>query len=404
LVLQSHPAISIAIEMAAIVLFITAILLARSGRVNTGAVLLLGSLAVAPLAVMVGAGSINIVPFALVFSVLIASLLLPPWQIWLVLIADLVGIALVLAYHNMRGLALDDTDTAVIIVASVMLLMVALVSFLGASETQRERAALQREIAERVRVELELSRAKEAAEAANRAKNTFLANMSHELRTPLTSILGYTDLLIVQTGQQSPQLLSDLTIIRQSGDHLLNLINDILDLSKIEAGKLDVMLATFAIVPLVRDLVNPLHALIERNGNTLVVEYPEPSASMHADPTKVRQILLNLLSNAAKFTELGTITLSVQRELVAGAEWICFRVADTGIGIDAEQLPELFHPFTRLHASLAKYEGTGLGLALSQRLCALMGGTITVESTVGVGTVFTVRLPAVVDPGTADVG
>jgi signal transduction histidine kinase len=280
--------------------------------------------------------------------------------------------------------------------------MVALVSFLGASETQRERAALQREIAERARVELELSRAKEAAEAANRAKNTFLANMSHELRTPLTSILGYTDLLIVQTGQQSHQLLSDLTIIRRSGDHLLNLINDILDLSKIEAGKLDVMLETFPIVPLVNDLVTSLHGLIEHNGNTIVVEYRDPSASMHADQTKVRQILLNLLSNAAKFTELGTITLSVQCELREGAEWISFRVADTGIGIDAEHLPGLFHPFTRIHTSSVKYERTGLGLALSQRLCALMGGTIAVESTLGVGTIFTVRIPTIVAPGVAD--
>ncbi len=397
-ILQSRPELSIAIEMLAAALFIVATLLARSGRIGAGAGLLLGTLIIAPLLVLVGGRSINIIPFALLFSVVIASLLLRPWQIWLVLIADLLGLALALVYLQARGVRPTEFDAGVVIVASVMLLMITLVSFLGAREIEAERAALRREIAERRQVEAALSWAKEAAESANRAKSSFLANMSHELRTPLTSILGYTELLLLRFEEQhDTELLNDLAVIRRSGNHLLDLINDVLDLSKIEAGKLDLTLETFQIVPVIQDLVTAFHSIIEQNRNTLVLDFASDLGTMHADQMKVRQILSNILSNAAKYTEQGTITLSVRRELHADVETISFRVADTGIGIDAEQLPALFQAFTRAHTSpTRKYEGTGLGLALSWRLCALIGGTIAVESTVGVGSVFTVRLPAVV--------
>jgi len=398
LILESRPQLSIAIEILAIVVFIIAALLARNGWVGAGAGLLLGILIIAPLVILVGGRSISIIPFALLFSVVIASLLLRPWQIWLVLVADLLGLALALVYLQALGVMPTAFDTAVVVVASVMLVMLALVSFLGAREIHAERAALRREIADRLLIEAALSQAKEAAEAANRAKSAFLANMSHELRTPLTSILGYTDLLLFQFEEQhDTQLMNDLTVIRRAGDHLLNLINDVLDLSRIEAGKLDMALETFHIAPVVQDLATEFHSIIERNGNTLVLDLAGELGTIHADQLKVRQVLLNLLSNAAKFTEQGTITLSVWREVIANMECICFRVADTGIGIDAEQLPMLFQAFTRAHSSTKrKYEGTGLGLALSSRLCALMGGTIAVESTPGVGSVFTVRLPAVV--------
>src|SRR5215211_1726920 len=333
LILQSRPQLSIAIEMFAMVIFISAALLARGGRVDAGAGLLLGILIVTPLLVLVGGRSINIIPFALLFSVVIASLLLRPWQIWLVLVADLLGLVLALVYLWARGIILTEFDAAVVIVASVMLVMVAVVSFLGAREIHAERAALRREIADRLLVEAALSQAKDAAEAANRAKSAFLANMSHELRTPLTSILGYTDLLLFQfEEQQDAQLLSDLTVIRRSGDHLLSLINDVLDLSQIEAGKLDMVLETFEIAPFVRDLVAEFASIIERNGNTLALELAGELGTMHADRMKVRQILSNLLSNAAKFTEQGSITLSVWRQAITNVEWIYFRVADTGIG------------------------------------------------------------------------
>jgi len=405
LILESRPQVSIAIEALALIVFITAALLARSGRVGAGAGLLLGILIVAPPLVILGSRAITINPFALVFSVVIASLLLRPTRIWLVLVADWLGLALALAYLQAYGVVPTDYDAAVVIVASVMLLMVALVSFLGAREIHAERVALRREIADRLLVEAALSEAKEAAEAANRAKSAFLANMSHELRTPLTSILGYADLLLSQFEEQpDSQLVKDLTIIRRAGDHLLSLINDVLDLSRIESGKIDIVLEMFEIAPVVQDLVAGLYSMIERNRNTLALDLAADLGAIHADRMRVRQILLNLLSNATKFTEHGSIGLSVWREARADGAWICFRVADTGIGIAAEDLPRLFHMFTRVHSSTTrKYEGTGLGLALSWRLCALMGGTIAVESTPGVGSVFTVRLPAVVaNPAQSD--
>ncbi|HZO28195.1 MAG TPA: GAF domain-containing protein [Chloroflexota bacterium] len=238
-------------------------------------------------------------------------------------------------------------------------------------------------------------------EAASRHKSQFLANMSHELRTPLNAIIGYSEMLQEEAEDLDEQtFLPDLQRINSAGKHLLGLINDILDLSKIEAGRMDLDLEMFDVGQMVQDVQAIVQPLVEKNDNTLVVTCPDDMGEMRADQTKVRQTLFNLLSNAAKFTDHGTISLMVQRE---SANWITFAVADTGIGMTAEQLGRLFEAFSQAEASTrSKYGGTGLGLAISRHFCRLMGGDLTVESTYGQGSTFTVRLPAVVTvPGIA---
>jgi PAS domain S-box-containing protein len=278
-------------------------------------------------------------------------------------------------------------------------------------------STITRDISEQKRTQDELQQAKEAADAANRAKSTFLASMSHELRTPLTTIIGYTELLQDEaTDLGYDDLLPKLARIHTAGTHLLALINDILDFSKIEAGKVELHLESFHLTELIDNLVVTVQPLIQKNSNTLRVEcHPEDPGSMRADLTRLRQVLLNLLSNAAKFTEKGTITLSVERISTNGrgagergsrgdsfspaplpprTPAILFRVSDTGIGMTSEQLARLFEPFSQADASTTrKYGGTGLGLVISRRLCQLMAGDISVESEPGRGSVFTVYLP-----------
>ncbi len=254
------------------------------------------------------------------------------------------------------------------------------------------------DVTERRHAEEEVANAKEAAEAANRTKSLFLANTSHELRTPLNAILGYSEMLQEDAVNQGVQeFLPDLQKIHTAGTHLLSLINDLLDLSKIEAGKMDLYLETFSIPMLIEDVAQTIRPLVGANANTLHVECPADLGTMHADITKMRQSLLNLLSNASKFTIRGTISLQVSRETMEGREWIWFRVTDTGIGMTAEQLVKLFQTFSQADTSTTrKYGGSGLGLALTRTFSQLMGGDVTVKSVLGESSTFTIKVPAIV--------
>ncbi|MEM7168594.1 MAG: response regulator [Pseudomonadota bacterium] len=241
----------------------------------------------------------------------------------------------------------------------------------------------------------ELKQREQDAEEANRAKSHFLANMSHELRTPLNAVIGITEMLeedAEELGQDD--FVEPLQRISRAGKHLLELINEILDLSKIEAGKLDLNLEEFDLVALLQDTVATAQGLAEKNGNSLIATYPDHPGDMYADMTRVRQIVLNLLSNAAKFTENGEITLRVEKIMLEGDGWLELAVSDTGIGLTPDQLDKLFQDFSQADSSTTrKYGGTGLGLAISRRLCQMMGGDIEVESVAGEGTTFTVKLP-----------
>jgi signal transduction histidine kinase len=235
-----------------------------------------------------------------------------------------------------------------------------------------------------------------AAEAANHAKSTFLANMSHELRTPLNAIIGYGEMLAEEVEERGHhEYVADLERIQTAGRHLLTLISDILDLSKIEAGRVELVLETFELTPMIQEVASTIQPLVRKNANTLEVQCAPDLGTMRADTTKVRQSLLNLLSNACKFTEKGTIKLHVNRDKHGETERLIFEVTDTGIGMSAEQLNSVFQPFTQADASTTrKYGGSGLGLAISQHFCNMMGGYITAESTLGEGSTFCIRLPA----------
>ena len=254
------------------------------------------------------------------------------------------------------------------------------------------------DVTDRRRAEEETAKAKEASEIANQTKSLFLANMSHELRTPLNAIVGYSEMLQEEAAEQSlDSFVVDLEKINASGRQLLALINDILDLSKIEAGKMELFLENFDLTELIDEIATTIKPMVTKNANVLKIERSPELGAMHGDQVKVRQALFNLLSNAAKFTHEGTITLEAERERMDAADWIVFRISDTGIGLSADKLLRLFQDFTQADASTTrKFGGTGLGLALTRRFCQMMGGDVTVRSVPGEGSTFTIKLPAIV--------
>ncbi len=241
----------------------------------------------------------------------------------------------------------------------------------------------------------EADAARTAAEDANKAKSTFLANMSHELRTPLSAVIGYSEMLeeeVEELGQAS--MLADLGKIKSNAKHLLSLINDVLDLSKVEANKMELYVEALDVDAFVREAAGTVESLVARRGNRLVLAVPDDAGVMRTDIVKLRQCLFNLLSNAAKFTENGRITVTVERRAVAGTDWISFEVADTGIGMTPAQIGRLFQRFSQADETTTRqFGGTGLGLALSRAFAQLMGGDIEVASVAGEGTRFTLRVP-----------
>jgi signal transduction histidine kinase len=240
----------------------------------------------------------------------------------------------------------------------------------------------------------EIERRRVAAEQARTHLTHFVANMSHELRTPLNAIIGLTEMMVSSaTRFGTEKALEPLRRVNAAGTHLLGLINEILDLSKIEAGKLELNPQTVQLAPLIEEVIGTARQLAEQNKNRLIVEAQENLGAITVDPMRLRQILLNLLSNACKFTKEGEIALRV-RKVTDGRDWVELGVADTGIGLTAEQQAKLFQDFTQADSLTARqYGGTGLGLALSRKLARMMGADVTVTSEPGKGSVFTVRLP-----------
>ncbi len=242
----------------------------------------------------------------------------------------------------------------------------------------------------------EAQKCRAEAEEASQAKSLFLANMSHELRTPLNAIIGYSEILQEEIGEVDPEeIIADLQRINSAGKHLLEIINDILDLSKIEAGKMNLYLETFEIISILKEVEMIFAPLLDKNSNTLNVNCPEDIGTMYGDIVKLRQGLFNLLSNANKFTQNGTISLNVVRFWEHEQEWVSFSVQDTGIGMNLEQQEKLFQAFTQADESFTrKYGGTGLGLTITRKFCQMMSGNIQVASELGKGSIFTITLPA----------
>jgi signal transduction histidine kinase len=261
--------------------------------------------------------------------------------------------------------------------------------------------AIRTDVTELKQTEIELSkaiteaqRARAVAEEANNAKSAFLANMSHELRTPMNAIIGYSEMLLEDAQASNLDTANDLLKIHSSAVHLMSLINEILDLSKIEAGKMELFLEDIDIQSVINEIINTAQPVIQKNGNKLSVQCLNTIPTIVADSTKLRQILLNLLSNAGKFTHGGEITFTVTEEKKLDQNWIVFTVGDTGIGMSKEQVARVFDAFIQAdNSTTRKYGGTGLGLTITKKFCEMMGGAISIESVPAVGSVFIVKLP-----------
>ena len=243
----------------------------------------------------------------------------------------------------------------------------------------------------------ESQKAREEAEKANKAKSVFVANMTHELRTPLNAIIGYSEMLQEEAEDMQPEeFVPDLEKIASAGRHLLALINDVLDFSKVEAGKMELYLESFQVDKMIAEVVAMIQPAIQKNNNELIVNHDIDLGTMYSDITKIRQCLFNLLSNSSKFTETGKINLIAKREIKDDEDWLIFQVSDTGIGMTEEQMSKVFQAFTQADSSTTrKYGGTGLGLVITQQFCQMMGGNIGVESEFGKGAIFTIKLPAI---------
>lgn len=264
-------------------------------------------------------------------------------------------------------------------------------------ESTQANKKLKQEMIERQQVEQALKYAKEKAEQANRSKNQFLANMSHELRTPLNAIIGYAEILREEATEIEPEaLIADLTKIHEAGKHLLGLISDVLDLTKIESGTMNLTIESFDLKPLLEEIIDIAKQMAEKRANILTVKLTQPLGKMCTDKIKLRQALLNLLSNAAKFTENGNIEFIINSQSRKTGEWLIFQVIDEGIGMTEEQQKKLFQPFIQADASTTRrYGGTGLGLALTKEFIEMMGGTIEVSSEFGQGSTLTLSLPTI---------
>ncbi len=339
-------------------------------------------------------------------SIMIASYAIRPSAIWLVFVVA--AALLFVAKYVSNGVILADAADSSIFSILFFITIVTATNFLHMfwteiifgqrlkSEESLRRATIEaqeaRDQAERARRLAE--EAQERAERANRAKSTFLANMSHELRTPLNAIIGYSEMLIEEYGEDDESMAQDLDRIQGAGKHLLALINNILDLSKIEAGKMGIQSEDFRIEQMTREVGGTILPLIQQNKNALKLDIAPSLGAMHSDRTKIRQILLNLLSNASKFTEDGAITLHVRDGSWQGRDAIIFEVRDTGIGMSEEAQGRVFREFEQAdNSTTRKHGGTGLGLAVCQRLCELLGGHIGLKSVEGHGSTFTVTLP-----------
>ncbi len=287
------------------------------------------------------------------------------------------------------------SDVGLMSVFSATLYMAWMAIYYGhllSSESELEREVLrQRETAER------LLEAKLHAERANREKSIFLAKMSHELRTPLNAVIGYSEILQeeYEGSAANEQRVEDLNRINTAGKHLLSLVTDVLDVSKIESNAMEINIGEFELRAMLMDTISTAQALMQKRNNKLVAQFDSRLGRMVSDQTRLRQVILNLLSNAAKFTENGTVTLDARRHGRSAGDWIEIEVRDTGIGIAKADAQKLFQDFAQVSAKGAnRRQGTGLGLVLSQKLCGMMGGGISLESEIGKGSSFTVRLPA----------